>query len=690
MFLSKKFKTLLSLFTVGIALQAVSYADTVIPGTSSPAGSINGIALSKFQADGGKLYCTSTVDSKIFILNSYTGAVLDVFDKTMGLLGPDDLFVDHFGNIYYTDTLGGFVGYIDTEARTMTPVTTPGQYRLINSITMSDDKKHIYAGVCFNELAPNAFIDIDLWNHTVTSLPLDFGFGCSVNGIAYQGGYVYGAQSITGFIYRVGPFNQPNTDPSLHVIVAGNSDAGQCQGTDGYFVNPAAVKFDSQGRLYVLESLDNTLHRIDNPHQDNQTPVFVGQLPLETGVDNLAIDKNNNDRMFISSSLDGYIIEVNPADAQPVATLEPNGLVLPLGVAIVGPNRALVTDYGSLRLVDTLNKAVIESFQTTTKGFLCNDGIVATYAVSPFVIAGNTHAVISNILERRIQIFDFNTNTVLADLETLPEGFGSPMNVVQFPTSATDSRPSVISLRFNTATGASNVVQNIYDQTTGQLMPGTLLFSLPPHVFPNPPNPPIIVPALLNGIATDGSNIYIGELFTGLLYRLNISNLHAPHIIAGGFAQPEGLALDNDGNLLVVELALKRLTKLNLTNNFGVKTTVATNLPIQSANAAVGFLLVSGVAVDHTNGDIYYTGTAPIVDPNTGEVTARVLNRIPSGSVELDVLQLDTPVKNQVKPAKKVIQPPKKVTPPKKVEAPKHKTGHHKKAKKGHHHKHGS
>jgi glucose/arabinose dehydrogenase len=77
--------------------------------------------------------------------------------------------------------------------------------------------------------------------------------------------------------------------------------------------------------------------------------------------------------------------------------------------------------------------------------------------------------------------------------------------------------------------------------------------------------------------------------------------------VAFGLANPEGLALDVDGSLLVVEAGARRLSRVDLTT--GEKSVVVEGLEL-GVEASPGFpptWTFNGVAVGHS-GAIYITG----------------------------------------------------------------------------------
>jgi hypothetical protein len=66
---------------------------------------------------------------------------------------------------------------------------------------------------------------------------------------------------------------------------------------------PAAVKFDSQGDLYALDSSSGEVLRVDTT-----TGSLTVIATLTAGLDNLAFD--SEDRLFVSNIATGLVVEV--------------------------------------------------------------------------------------------------------------------------------------------------------------------------------------------------------------------------------------------------------------------------------------------------------------------------------------------------------------------------------------------
>jgi sugar lactone lactonase YvrE len=582
----------LSMLGIGLTLHVAGFAidakatqnnnrNVIIQGSSGPVGSVNGIDFDQFHPNKKRLFGASTVDSKVFVIDPQNGKTIDEFGPELGLLGPDDVAVGPDGAIFFTDTLGGYVGKIDPVTRTMTKVSGFVPLPLVNSIAFSTAGDHLYAGQCFlppstppaPQLPPpftNGLWEIDQTGTVPPRFITDqLGPFCSVNSFDYKDGHIYGPQIITGQILRVDP-----ATGAFEVVV-----------NVGHYTNPSAVQFDAEGRLYVIDSSNNELSRIDHPELNNQIPVVIGTLPGDSGVDNLAIDKNDSNRLYVSSGNDGYIVRVNEKNGNTKNYAKTDGLVLPLGVVALGDNTALVGDFNSLRIVDTQQKKIVSS--TSTKIDLTGQSIIRSLSLAKF----GSNVVLGDWFGKAIQLWDYENEQSLARITPAD----SPLNVLGY-------NGTIISAQFNpgsqTAIPPIPPRASIVQHSGTNFQTATVLWQQP---------------GAFTGLATDGTSIWVADAFTGIIFKLTINpsgpNTFTP--VAVGLSGPEGLALDNDGqHLYVVEAGAKRLSRVDLNGFPGQNvTTIEENIPVGSVHGfAPPFFFVSGVSVDPDDGTVYYTG----------------------------------------------------------------------------------
>jgi sugar lactone lactonase YvrE len=92
------------------------------------------------------------------------------------------------------------------------------------------------------------------------------------------------------------------------------------------FGSPEAVKFDSQGRLYVADYVKGEVSRVDA--ETGSKEVIATGL---SGLDNIAFD--SQDRLFVSRAQEGSIFEVLPNGT--TRTVSPGGMIGPEGIAVL-------------------------------------------------------------------------------------------------------------------------------------------------------------------------------------------------------------------------------------------------------------------------------------------------------------------------------------------------------------------
>jgi sugar lactone lactonase YvrE len=110
------------------------------------------------------------------------------------------------------------------------------------------------------------------------------------------------------------------------------------------------------------------------------------------------------------------------------------------------------------------------------------------------------------------------------------------------------------------------------------------------------------------GFAATEDDLWVSDWATGCVWQLYDDGelLPSPRLVAWGLSNPEGLALDRDGNLLVVESGTGRLSRINL---------AAGSVEAVAEGLEVGYLFIpsypmvffNGVAVG-PSGAIYVTG----------------------------------------------------------------------------------
>lgn len=265
----------------------------------------------------GLLYIASVIGSDITVINPETGEEVKRLTAADGVMGPDDIAFASDGSYYWTSILTGQVaGFTPSGEKVVAAQLPPGP----NPITFSPDDR-LFVSQCF--LGTNLY-ELDPSGEAAARLIADdLGPGCGLNGMDWgPDDRLYGPRWFHG------------------EVVSFDVDTGERRVEATGFTTPAAIKFDSQGVLHVLDTATGELLRIG----ENERDVVAALTP---GLDNFAFDAS--DTPYVSSYADGFIKRIN-ADGS-VTTLQPGGMSHPGGTAVIG-DIVWVADVHALRGFD--------------------------------------------------------------------------------------------------------------------------------------------------------------------------------------------------------------------------------------------------------------------------------------------------------------------------------------------------
>ena len=265
----------------------------------------------------GLLYITSVIGSDLTVIDPETGAEVKRFTAADGVIGPDDVAFASDGSYYWTSILTGEVaGFTPTGEKVIAAQLPPGP----NPITFSDDDR-LFVSQCF--LGTNVYELDPSGVEPPRLIADDLGPGCGLNGMDWGAdGRLYGPRWFMG------------------EVVSLDVETGERRVEATGFQTPAAIKFDSEGVLHVLDTGSGELVRIDG---DDRSVIAT----LTPGLDNFAFDAN--DTPYISSFTDGFIKRVN-ADGSTTA-LQPGGMAHPGGLGVMG-DTVWVADVHAIRGFD--------------------------------------------------------------------------------------------------------------------------------------------------------------------------------------------------------------------------------------------------------------------------------------------------------------------------------------------------
>ena len=495
-------------------------------GQSASFRGINGIL---FGPDGD-LYLTSVVTPALARIDPESGDIIENWGLEDGSKSPDDLAFGPDGSVYWTDISNGEVGARTPEGEARV-VASPGVG--VNPITFSDDGR-LFVSQCFMDT--NLF-ELDPAGEAEPRLIRDdLGPGCGLNGMDWGSadGKLYGPRWFRGEVVRV------------------DVDSGEMETVASGFEVPAAVKFDSAGVLHVLDSLRGEVVRVG---EDGGKEVVARVQP---GLDNFAFDAE--DRLFISSFADGFIVEaVSPDENRMV--LE-GGLNMPGGVALIGGGangangggtRLVVADFFALRQLDPATGDELGVVRDVI-GFSDIGTSMSVHAADDGLL------VLSSWFDNAVRLWD-------PAADALVEIFGelaAPIDALQF-------EGDIVASQW----GAGNVIA----------------FS------PETPGEKRAVAEGLEGpaglTALDG-DLYVADNLAGAVLRLGDGGAET---VAEGLDQPEGLAAAN-GSLYVVEAGAGRVVAVDPAS--GETRTVADGLELHvpPSGAFPNTMLFNGIATD--------------------------------------------------------------------------------------------
>ncbi|MBI2929907.1 MAG: hypothetical protein HYY24_29970 [Verrucomicrobia bacterium] len=326
----------------------------------------------------------------------------------------------------------------------------------------------------------------------------------------------------------------------------------------------SAVKFDAAQQLWLHS--EGELLRVNRETGAIEQTIALGWERADNFV------PVAEDRFFVSGP-DG-LLEVTMDGT--IRQIRPGGMRNPGGLAVVrdGDKEVLVVaDLQSMYEFDAATGALLETHQSN---FMPPPGVSTllgpmTVSASPVGVVVTTWIFPS--AGNNVQEYDLATGSVLRQVIAT----NTPINAIEF-----QGKLVVAEI------ASGSVAQFSGDERT-VLASG------------------LFVPA---GLAASADALYLGDWASGLIFQLATAGapLNPPRIVTAGLKHPEGMALDANGNLLVVETGRRSLVRVNTTT--GQIATVAAGLDLGPPVPAPGFpptYMFDGVAVA-PSGAIYVTG----------------------------------------------------------------------------------
>jgi sugar lactone lactonase YvrE len=277
---------------------------------------------------------------------------------------------------------------------------------------------------------------------------------------------------------------------------------------------PAAVKFSPEGELHALDQHQGTLLRINIENGDKHIVAYPG-----LGADNLDFDSKG--RIYITNAHEGSVNQVLPNGK--MKALSPGGLSMPAGITVNEEGELVVAAAQSLRNYDAQTGNELSVIHASI-------GDPTTVATPLTVSNYDEQLLVTSWFSNTVQIWDPENQT----LRTSYSDFLVPLNAISF-----DDDIIVAEL----------ATHRVVRRKAGTMDSEVLLAGIP-------------VPT---GLAADDDQLFVADWLSGTIYQLIVDDLvlATPHPIITGLKQPEGMALDEEGRLLVLETGKQRLLRIN-------------------------------------------------------------------------------------------------------------------------------
>jgi sugar lactone lactonase YvrE len=302
------------------------------------------------------------------------------------------------------------------------------------------------------------------------------------------------------FSGQIGWIDVDAASPTFHPVASG--------------VLAGSVEFSPAGSLYASLALAGEIVRVDTA-----TGMLSHVAWLGPDLDNMVFDARG--RLYVSNSHDGRIVRVLPSGR--VRQLSRPGVILPGGIAAVGggvggADRLFIADVWSLAEYDGRTGRPMSIDQNSLLG----GSITTPWTVAP----DGGHLIVTSWMANLVEIWDPVTDTEVA---AWPD-FAVPVNAIRF--------------------GDDLVVAELGTGSVVRQTPGGTRTTVASGLY---------VPS---GLAATDDDLWAADWATGIVWRIVTDGAPSMVPVKTGLANPEGLAVDHDGSLLVVESGAGRLTRI--------------------------------------------------------------------------------------------------------------------------------
>jgi sugar lactone lactonase YvrE len=449
--------------------------------TGAKIAGVNGM---HFGPDG-YLYAASVIGSDITVIDTEDNRIVKRYGISEGVIGPDDIAFNSKGEFFWTSILTGEVAGFNTKGEKVI-AGNPGPG--VNPITFSDDDR-LFVAQCFFD---NGLFELDSNGMNEPRIIFnEIGEFCGLNGMDWgPDGRLYGPRW----------FNNE--------VVSVDVDTGDIRKEAGGFTVPAAIKFNSKGELFVLDTgAGKVVKVLDGKNSDY---AFI-----ENGLDNLAF--NEKDELFVSSYSEGYVLRVTE---NTVEAILPGGISHAGGITIIG-NDIVVADIQSVKAYNTQNGTESWNYKNTFR--------VSPMGANTSVSTYDNNLILTSWLDGHVKVMRPDNGEIIESLD----GLNIPVSATKFNNQIAIAMHGDKSITLHDfKTGINTVLVDgfvapthvinygdkllVSDRGTGQLL------SIDTEGDKN-----IVVEGLNSpeGIAIKGASIYVFEGDTGEIKKIKNNNI---------------------------------------------------------------------------------------------------------------------------------------------------------------------
>jgi sugar lactone lactonase YvrE len=262
----------------------------------------------------GRLYVAQAFGGQVSAVDVASGVAEVISPANGSIIAPDDLAFDSHGTMFATEVMSSRVSALRPDGKVD---VIAADVPVANGITVHGDR------IFMSEFNPDGRI-LELFADGATPRVIASGMMMPNALCLGPDDYLYFPLVPLGEVWRVPVFG------------------GTAERVAGDFNIPTAVKFDTKGRLFIVESGTGAIIQFDLASGKKTEFARVA-----FGIDNFEFAPDG--RMFVSHFTDGGVVEIAPDGSTRQAVR--GGMLGPFGLAVGGDGTLIAADGMSLALV---------------------------------------------------------------------------------------------------------------------------------------------------------------------------------------------------------------------------------------------------------------------------------------------------------------------------------------------------